>query len=253
MRKLNVTILVGVLVALLGFGLVLAYGSNVDQRVADGKKTQPVLVASQSLAAGASPGDLASQVTSQDIPTAYTAEGALTELKDVEGQVLLGPVGKGGQLTRSMFGQPVNAGAVKPSKGNVALAVGVPLSPGVARYLTPGSSVDVFVTYQSGAAGGGKNGAGLSIQRTKLFVSDVKVMSVTVAIPAETKSGTTTSTTGSTEVVAVLDVTPTDAEKIVNATTLGTIYFGLSSVDGKGQSHTTPLGVTPDDVVVSNR
>ncbi len=255
MRKLNVTILVGVLVALLGFGLVLAYGNNVDQRVADGKKTRPVLVASSTLAAGSTPGDLSNSVGAKDVPEAYIADGALTDLKDVQGQVLLGPVGSGSQLTASMFGQPLEAGAVKPSKGNLALAVGVELSPGVARYLVPGATVDVFATYQTATASGAATASsGAAAQRTKLFVSGVKVMSVSIGTPpAGTGSDGTTSTSGNTEVVAVLDLSPEDAEKVVNATTLGTLYFGLSSVDGSGQTHRTPRGVTPDDVVVSNR
>ena len=193
-------------------------------------------------------------MTSKDIPTAYVAEGALTDLQDVEGQVLLGPVGKDGQITKAMFGQPVDAGAVKPSEGKVALAVGVELSPGVARYLTPGSSVDVFVTYQTTSAAGAKSAsAGQSTQRTKLFVSNVKVLSVSVATLPESSQDSTTSTSSATQVIAVLDLTPADAEKVVNASTLGSIYFALSSVDGSGQQHKTPQGVTPDDVVVSNR
>ncbi len=255
MRKLNVTILIGVLAAVLGFGLVIAYGSNVDQRVAAGKKTQSVLVAAEALSAGATPGDLSSKVRATDLPQAYLADGALTDLKEVAGKVLLGPIGKGSQLTLSMFGQPLTAGDIQPSKGNVALAVGVELSPGVARYLTPGATVDVFATYQTGGTTAGAKTAGSSqaTQRTKLFVSGVRVMSVSVGKQPEGTTDSTTSTSSGEQVVAVLDVSPQDAEKIVNATTLGSIYFGLTSVDGKGEAHTTPRGATPDDVVVSNR
>lgn len=257
MRKLNVTILVGVIVAIIGFALVFAYGSNVDKRVADGKRTHKVLVSTALLRQGATPAQITASTVSKDVPEAYLAEGYLTNLDSVKGLVLLGPVGQDSQLTATMFGQPLDAGAVTPSKGNVALAVQVELSPGVARYIVPGSSIDVFVTY-TGGAGGQSASSGRVASRTKLFLSKVTVLSVSIATPPAGKDqaktdGSTATATSSALVVAVVDVSPTDAEKLVNATTLGSIYFALSSVDGKGVTHTTPTGVTPDDVVVSNR
>jgi Flp pilus assembly protein CpaB len=245
MRKLNLTVLIGILVAALGFVLVLAYGRSVDKRVAKGKETTAVLVARQTVAAGTTAADAASAVESQKVPRQYVAEGALTSLDEVKGQVLLGPVGRGGQLTRNSFGLPDRAGAVKPSQGHIALAVGVALTPGVAHYVTPGSSVDVFVTYPAAttsAVGG----------MTKLFATGVKVLSVSVAEAngSDDKSGNTGAE--ATQVVAVLDVLPEDAEKIVNATTLGTLYLALSATDGSAVGHTTP-GTRPSDVVGSNR
>lgn len=263
MRKLNVTILIGVLAALVGFVLVFGYGRNVDKRVADGKATTTVLVANEALAAGATPADLARKLVATKVPKAYVADGALTDLDAVKGKVLLGPVAKGGQLTRSQFGQPAAAGSVRPGKGRVALAVGVSLTPGVARYITAGSSVDVFVTYTQAAAaqptGSGTDSQATIAGLTKLFASNVKVLSVTVAAPvddANKKNGGslgTSSQTSTGEVVAVLDVTPADAEKLVNAATLGKLYLALSSLDGTGTTAHRTTGVTPKDVVDSNR
>ena len=58
MRKLNLTILVGLVVAVLGFALVFAYGSRVDSRVAEGRESVPVLVATATAAAGLTPAEL---------------------------------------------------------------------------------------------------------------------------------------------------------------------------------------------------
>jgi Flp pilus assembly protein CpaB len=258
-RKLNTTILIGLLVAAVGFVLVFAYGNNVDQRVADGKATVDVLIASEALTAGSTPGDLEEKLEVKPIPNEYLAEDAIKDLDEVEGLVLLGPVPKGGQLTKAQFGQARDAGAVKPSKGNVALAVGVDLTPGVARYITAGSTVDVFATYSSGSSTANTPGErDIAIKRTKLFASNIKVMSVTVAeVPDDDASddaadaATTADTT--VEVVAVLDVSPAEAEQIVNAQTLGEIYLALNSVDGKGEDHKTPTGVTPEQVVTANK
>ena len=262
MRKLNTTILIGLLVAALGFVLAFAYGQNVDDRVADGKATEEVLVAIEALAEGDTVAEISEKVESRAIPREYLATDVIKSLDEVEGQVLLGPLAKDGQLTKASFGQPKDATAVKPSKGNVALAIGVDLTPGVARYIQAGSTVDVFATYTSGtsAAGSGSNQNDVAVRRTKLFVSNVKVMSVTVAeVPdddaTEDEEGSTVtdSAASTVEVVAVLDVSPAQAEQIVNAQTLGDLYLALNSVDGKGEQHKTPTGTTPELVVTANK
>lgn len=261
MRKLNTTILIGLLVAALGFVLTFAYLDDYEDRVADGRATVDVLVASERLTSGATPGDLEGKVAVKAVPSEYVADDAISDLDDVAGLVLLGPVAKDGQLTKAQFGQARDAGAIAPSDGKVALAVGVDLTPGVARYITAGSTVDVFATYTAGsgtAAQGSGSDRDVAAKRTKLFVSNVKVLSVSVAeVPdddADDNADSTTSTEASTvEVVAVLDVTPAQAEQIVNAQTLGELYLALNSVDGKGEDHKTPTGVTPEQVVTANK
>lgn len=249
MRKLNMTIVAGLLVALLGFVLVFAYGSRVDSRVAEGKETVSVLVAASAATAGMTPAELGAVLETREVPRLYVAEGALSSLEEVADQVLLGPLAKGAQVTAAQFGAPGVAGMVRPTPGRLALAVGVSLTPGVARYITPGSRVDVFVTYESAAATG--DGVNPTAQRTKLFATGVKVMSVSVAQREEAAEGEGAPQEAG-QVVAVLDLSPADAEKVVNAATLGSLYLALASDEGEPEKHTT-TGVTPEDVVGSNR
>lgn len=259
MRKLNTTILIGLLVAGLGFVLVFAYGNNVDDRVADGKATVDVLVATEALASGTTAGDLKDKVEKRAIPNEYLAQDVIKDLEEVKGLVLLGPIPTDGQLTKAQFGQARDAGAVKPSQGNVALAIGVDITPGVARYITAGSTVDVFATYTTGSnVARSEDQKDIAVKRTKLFASNIKVMSVTIAeVPDDNadnnKDNTATTAETVIEVVAVLDVSPAEAEQIVNAQTLGEIYLALNSIDGKGEKHKTPTGVTPEQVVTANK
>jgi Flp pilus assembly protein CpaB len=132
------------------------------------------------------------------------------------------------------------------------MAVEVGLSPGVARYIAVGSVVDVFVTYEPGSASDGNQ---ISNGRTKLFLSGAKVLAVDVAQPQAVSDDDQTqqaaaAQTVTNNVIAVLDVTPQDAERLVNAVSLGKLYLGLSTKDAR---HTTPTGVTPTDVVGANR
>ncbi|HWC35572.1 MAG TPA: RcpC/CpaB family pilus assembly protein [Mycobacteriales bacterium] len=255
MRKLNITVVVGIVVALIGAGLVFVYGHNVDSKISNGKRTVDVLVADQTLGAGMTAADVLSHVHVAQIPSAYVVKGAIgatTSLSDPQAAdaVLTGNVPEGGQLSVNDFGTAANTGRLAPSKGNIALSVETPLSSGVAHYLQPGQMVDVFVTYTGGGGGGGSAGGG---SRTKLFASGVKVLSVSVAQPTTNGTSSTTNASSSTtpdgSVIVLLDLSPVNAEKVVNALTLGSIYLAYTT----NPHDTTPAGATPDDVLRSNR
>src|SRR4051794_32087591 len=251
MRKLNISIVVGVVVAVLGAGIVVAYGQSVDKRIANGKHPVAVLVADGDLDAGTPANDVAGRVHVDQVPSSYVADGALASaaaLSDLPvGSVLAGPVPNGGQLTSSDFADAATAGHVRPAPGHVAVAVETDLSPGVARYLGVGSMVDVFATYHDVRNRKGK--LTVASGRTKLFASGVKVLAVSVAQDTADNGGSANSSVLMDKVVALLDMSPSDAEKIVNATTLGDIYLADTATGG----HRTPTGAVPTDVVGSNR
>ena len=251
MRRLNISIVVGVVVAVLGAGIVVAYGQSVDKRIASGKQLVSVVVADGDLAAGTPAHDIAGQVHVDKVPSSYVAHGALSSvaaLADLPaGSVLAGPVASGGQLTSSAFADAATAGHVRPAPGHVAVAVETDLSPGVARYLSVGSMVDVFATYHDVRNQRGKLTKASS--RTKLFASGIKVLAVSVAQDTANDGHSTNSSVLLDKVVALLDMSPTDAEKLVNATTLGDIYLADTASGG----HHTATGAVPTDVVGSNR
>jgi Flp pilus assembly protein CpaB len=251
MRKLNATVIVGVIVAVLGAGMVFAYGQTVDKHASGGNNPVAVLVADGNLAAGAPASSLRSDVHVAQVPSAYAVSGALSSVSALtsklpEGSVLTAPVPKGGQLSSSSFADPAAAGRVNPAPGHLALAVQTDLAPGVARYLAVGEYVDVFGTYRDVRDQNGKLTKASSV--TKLFASHVRVLAVSVA---ETKSNSGNDNQGSglvDKTVVLLDLVPADAQRVVNASTLGSIYLAYSTA-----GHRTPKGASPDDVVSSNR
>lgn len=251
MRKLNASIVIGLIVAFIGATTVYAYGRSVDRRAQQGQQMVPVLVATAPLTAGMSVADLKSKVHQDEVPQAYLVSEALSSLDQAPGSaVLTGDVPKGGQLSRSSFGDPAAAGRLNPAEGKVAVAVQTDISAGVARYLDTGSLVDVFVTYRSVSDASGRSTR--VANRTKLFASGVKVLAVSVAPqPGDKSSGTRMLATQQTsdKVIAVLELSPRDAERVVNATTLGSIYFGYTTRGGDS----TSTGVVPDDVVAVTR
>lgn len=234
MRKLNITIVAGLVVALIGAALVVVYGRGVDKRIADGKELVKVYVATADIAPGTALSGIGAQAELKEIPRAYLVAQPLTEIDPASTSVTKGFITAGSQLAVADFGPATTAAAVKPPKGKVNLAVEVALTPGVARYVTAGSTVDMFVTYNDA-------------QLTKLFATAVKVVSVSVAQPVST--GTDNQQQAQTDtganVLSVLEVDPLLAEKIVNAAQLGKIYLALSA----GDPHSTGGGSTPNDVI----
>lgn len=255
MRKLNITVFVGIVVALIGAGLVFVYGHNVSSKISGGKRTVAVLVADQPLGAGMTAADVASHVHVAQIPSAYVVKNAIAAPSSLtsaqaSSAVLVGAVPQGGQLSTNEFATAAASGRLAPSKGDIALSIETPLSSGVARYLQPGQLVDVFVTYANGGSGASAGGSSAVAGRTKLFASGVKVLSVSVAQPSSNgaNSGTTSSAPDG-SVIVLLDLSPVNAEKVVNAVTLGSIYLAYTA----NPSDKTPSGATPNDVIRSNR
>ncbi|MFP5297837.1 MAG: Flp pilus assembly protein CpaB [Actinomycetota bacterium] len=241
MKRLNITIVAGLVAALLGGLLVFSYGRNVDEKIAAGKETVPVLVAAEDLSAGAAASTLNGALITEEIPQEYLVEDALASLDEVQDLVLSAPVPAGTQLSAAFFSTGGQVAALEPAEGMVAVAVQVTLPGGVARYISPGSTVDVFVTYER------LEGMTASSLRSKLVLSGVRVMSVSAAQPlapeGEDQGGTSLPVD---QVLAVLEVSPREAEKVVNGSTLGSLYLALAR---EGDEHSTGKGVTPDDVV----
>lgn len=250
MRKLNVMIVAGLIVAVVGAAVVILYGRSVDNRIADGKKQVTVLVADQFIPVGQPAEALTAYVHPKQIPSAYAVDQPLSSLSNVSGKFTSVVIGKDGQLSAAFFSDTATStpGAVQLQSGNVAIAIQVGLTPGVAKYVSPGSRVDMFVTYGGAASKGGRGSSG---SETKLFASGVHVLSVT---PASTSTDTTSSSSQAQvspgdDVIAVVQASPDLAQKIVNATTLGSVYLGL---DAAGDVHVTRNGATPGQVLNSH-
>jgi Flp pilus assembly protein CpaB len=245
MRKLNVSVVVGILVALVGAGLVFIYGHNANNKISAGKHPMSVLVADTALNAGTTASDVAGHVHVAQIPAAYVVKGALTSPSalsspSAESAVLAGSVPEGGQLSLTDFAQGATAGHVQPAKGHIALSVETPISSGVARYLEPGQTVDVFATY-------GKSDP--SQAKTKLFASAIKVLAVSINQADNANGDSSSASTPDGQVVVLLDLAPKDAEKVVNAVTIGSIYLAYSP----NPHDKTSTATSPATVLQSNK
>jgi pilus assembly protein CpaB len=156
-------------------------------------------------------------------PANKAIEGAFTRLEDVTGRSSVYPIGNGQIILDKYLAAP-GAGiglTTRIKDGMRAVALKSDDVIGVAGFLFPGSHVDVLVTYHS-------------VQTpdpvTTTVVQDAQVVAVGHQIQPDPDGKA-----ASVNVVTVL-VQPADAEKLVLASTQGSVYFALRN----GGDHAQP-------------
>ena len=146
------------------------------------------------------------------------------------------------------------AGAIP--KGYQALTVSLDPTHAAGGFVTPGDKVNLLVNL-SPTVVTGTNGTPTSVpgslRTTAFLLPGLKVIAVgstTVLPPASTASntnvgGTTSTTTPQAQPASLitLQVTPRQAEQIVQATSIGTLYMSLNPPDFKGGDFTNPTEI----------
>lgn len=147
-------------------------------------------------------------------PSNQSLPGAFTQTPNIVGRVLLYPVSKGEpMLAKDLAAPGAGYGLTARVPGGLrAMTLRSDESTSVAGFLTPGSRVDVLVTYRS------QRGEGLF---TSTVLQDVAVLAVGQKTDPDTQEKTTAADT-----VTVL-VSPEDAQKLALAIGMGKIAFAL--------------------------
>ena len=135
-------------------------------------------------------------VTAQDIETLLRS-----------GDSLKSNVGKGTPLMPSLL-SATGGNAIEMAMQSTAVAITIDVSPttGITNDLTPGTSVNVYVTYHTGS--------------TQLLFEKMRILAVHKAGSGGTLSGVT------------LELSKEEAIRLINATKNGSIYLGLINVGG---------------------
>lgn len=156
--------------------------------------------------------------------------GAFLKTSDVVGRALLYPVDANQPLTEKLLSAP-GAGtglAARIPEGMRAIALKTDEVMGVAGFLTPGSHIDVLVTYRTDK---------LPDPRTVTVLQNAEVLAAGQQVqPDPTGKPATVS-------VVTLLLAPQDAERAVLASSQGTIHFVMRSGADHGQSHDQGVGL----------
>ncbi|MHB1225595.1 MAG: Flp pilus assembly protein CpaB [Gemmatimonadaceae bacterium] len=210
-RRYTVVFLAAVLTA----GLATFGVYRVLERTKDAARieTRPVVVAAEDLSQGAEVSR--TSVSVAQWPLATVPDGAYGSLDSVVGRVARVAVFKGepivpGRLAPEGTGPGIE---VKIAPGKRAMAVKINEVAGVSGLIQPNSRVDVLVSL--------KDGNSNDRQVAKVFMSNMRVLSVGTQVERGEDGKAIQATT------AALEVTPDEAEQLAVATNQGTIQLVL--------------------------
>lgn len=210
-RRFGIVLLVAILVAAAaGFGVY----RMLEQAQASAKgPTGRVVVAAADLPEGHIL--VKSDAKIIELPRAAVPPGSYADADSVIGRVTRIPVFTGEALVPGRMA-PVGSGAgleVKISPGKRAMAVKIDEVAGLSGLIQPNSRVDVLVTVRDEAAN--------AQQRAKMFMSNMRVLSVGTQLERGPDGRPVNATT------AALEVTPVEAEQLAIAANQGRIQLVL--------------------------
>lgn len=241
MDRRKVLLIVAVILALAGAGLVYLYAQGADQRAEKRFDTREVLVAVQDIAPGESASDAAAagKIQPQAVTEASLVQNYVTGTEELAGLNANTTIYAGEQLDSRKFGGVSESAALPIPEGQIAVAVELTDTARVAGFVSAGSTVGVWL-----------NGVEEESQRpfTRLLLPEVQVLA---AGSTSLVATTSTDEEGNQTVeqlprtLLTLAVDQDQAEKLMFASSNGQLSFGLRTDSSKVQPGP---GVTPDNL-----
>jgi pilus assembly protein CpaB len=250
------TIAAVVLAAIAGV-LVWKYVTDADTRASKDQKLVTVLVAKDRIARGTTFDTVVAdklfeekKLPNDALPPNYILPGTDQALLAIyKGKVTATDVYSGTPLVADQFvqsSQLVNTVAGAIPKGRQAITVSLDQTHAVGGFLTPGDKVNVILNLTVKDI---KKASGEGVRTTAFLLPGVKVIAVgsTTILPTSSAApvaagGVSTTTQPQTQPASLitLEVTPRQAEQIVQATTIGTMYLSLNPPGFDPTKFTTP-------------
>ncbi len=242
MGRRTVLLLSAVLIAALSTFAVFAYVRDVDDRAQRDLDPVQVLVAKDLIKAGttAAAAEAAGALKLETLPRKAVPAGALSVVSPISTMVASGDIYPGEQILAAKFAVPGSLQALPIPAGKIATSVQLGDPQRVAGFVKPGSEVAVFITVnpQSTAKGGTPTD-----DVTRLLLPRLTVLAVgptTLVKPADEDQQNLEELPTA---ILTLAVDQLQAQKLIYATTKGSLYFALLTKDSKiGPS--APVGIT---------
>jgi pilus assembly protein CpaB len=225
MKRRVIAAISAVLLAGVGAVVLLGYVANADRRALAGMQPVDVLVVTAPVAEGTTAEALAKLVAKKTMPAASVAQGALSSLTAISGQVATTDLEPGEQLLASRFADPAllaRTGEIPVPPGLQQLAVSLDPQRALGGRLTAGSSVGVFISLPKD----GESPAQTHLVRDQVLVTHVDGGKATPA-----PEGGKTSAVGSGALMVTLAVSSHDAETILYGAEHGTLWLSLQPSD----------------------
>jgi pilus assembly protein CpaB len=218
MGRRTILLIAALLAAVLGVVLVFLYAKNIENTVNAGQERVTVLVATAEIAAGTTGAAAANAgaFEQQEIASDAAAPTALGDPAAIQDLVALTTVYPGQQIISQQWGTEGQLTRLPLPEGKIALSLQLGDPERVAGFVSPGSTVAIFVT-------GGP--------RIRTLLTDITVIGVgaTGLNAAPTQDGEQQTSSA----ILTLAVTQAEAEKIIYAQGLASdpaytgLYFAL--------------------------
>jgi pilus assembly protein CpaB len=226
-------IVLAVVLAIIAAALVFFYTRGAEQRVLDEQQPVTVLVSTSTVPRGISLGDAVAGGLAEEtqVPADMAPTGAIGGVTPENSALLaINQVNPGQILLSTNFAAELpDITPVSIPDGLIAIAISLGDVQRVGNFLRPGAEVVIFNSYTSGEAqpAEGEGEAVAGPLTTRVLVDRALVLGVgeTATPPTTNPDGTTTVQAPSS--LITLGVDQPGAEKIIQASQTGSLYFGL--------------------------
>ena len=239
MGRRIVAIFAAAIVALVGVTAVLLYARGADARAVASQQPVNVYVAKSLVPSGTTLKD--SVQSGLIIKTSVAAKGvplgALTGVDGSNGTLFaLSDIQPGEFVLTDRFGvKPVGTKAIEVPAGQVAVSISLSDPARVGTFLTPGSHVVLFDSYDSVGAKSEADAAATGTQ-TRVLLDDVLVIAMgeaSLTPAASAPSGEEEAPAPVAGALLTVAVTPADAVRLVHGIQTGRLYAALRGTDAK--------------------
>lgn len=231
MGRRSVLLIVAVIIAAVGAALVFLYVQGVDNRAIAGQERVEVLSATEVIAAGESVADAqaAGKLELASVPTDDLLDGALDSTETIKDKLALTAIYPKEQIVAAKFGAAGTTQTITIPKKTMAISVQLDDPSRVAGFVTPGSSVAIFVSAEPERILPDGSTRPLP-DFTRLLLPKVQVIGVgDTTLLSTTKTDTTGEQTTEQipKTLLTLSLTQAQAEKVIYGSKNGTLTFGL--------------------------
>jgi pilus assembly protein CpaB len=232
MNKRAVAVVLAVVMAAIAAIALVSYVRGVETEVRQEAEAVDAYVAKEEIPAGMSAGEAISQgfIAREPVPRRNLADGAITSLDQLEGQVATVNIAQGEQILVTRFGQTaqVGSGLGEIPEDLQAISLSVGYDPGVLGFINPGDRVSVMARIGDDETA-----------RAQFVVQDVEVLALGRRVISTSEEGETGSSIqySDEQVRLTLAVLPEQAEILAFAIWQGDVYFTLLP-EGQGTSDT---------------
>jgi pilus assembly protein CpaB len=253
-NRRTLIVVVSVLLAVVAGVIAWLYVNNADQRATNKAQTESIYVAKAAIPAGTTGEAAAASIGKQEYLKDSVPADAIVATTDLSGKVASYPIAAGLPITAAQFSAPGTTGSIQATldakKGYEAVAIPLTGVQAVNGLIAPGDYVNLIIsgssttpTASGAAANATANGA-----RAAYFMQNVHVLGVGTTLagaPAPTSGSGTAATTTAPTGALILEVTPINAERIIEAqTTNQTIFATLIPTAYQPPTSATPtIGV----------